>query len=405
MSDYANLGVSIFDKEFTLNCYPHIEALYQRDDILGFRADGMNFIFRHDYAREIMFDKSFIQGYDRDSEAEQREARYAELYPHRHKHFQHNFNSGSPNLKLKTLIVRFINDITEQVSFAESTAVASRLADGGRLDDYAEEIAVLPLRMFLATAGIPFSNDEASHLYGCGYRFLNSHANPADEIKVADADAAARDVWEFVDARYDAFPKNSLIAGFIRDAAELGLSRDDIIGNIASFFIIALANTLGVSSTYLLRNLIRFPEARAQLSANPALLQSEQTVIEFLRRDNHVKSMSRHATRAKQVGQFEITEGSNVYLFFPGINLDPHQWRNPLELDFSRQFSSANNMVFGGSIFSCIGRTLAIAFTRTMLEGFVRYLPERAYIIEEEIEMDGSWVVERIIRKMPIVLS
>ncbi len=405
MSNFIDLGVSFFDDEFTLNPYPFLEPLYERKDILGFRADDMNFLFRHDDAREVMFDKRFIQAYDRDGGAEQREARYATLYPHRHKHFQETFNTGTPNLQLKALIVRFINEITEQISFAGATSVFTRLADGGRLDHYAEEVAVLPLRVFLTTAGIPFTEEEAVHLYWCGYRFLNSHANPADEVKVADAEQAIKDVWTFVEDRYGAFPEDSLIARFVEDALALGVSRDCITSNIGGFFIIALANTLGVSSAYLLRNTIRFPAARTQLAASPELMDREDTIIEFLRRDNHVKSMSRHANEAKQINGFDIAQGDNVYLFFPGVNLDPNHWQNPLTLDFSRQYTSANHMVFGGSMFSCIGRKLAISFMQTMLQGFVRYLPETAEVLEDEIEMDGSWVVERIIRKMPIVLN
>jgi hypothetical protein len=45
---------------------------------------------------------------------------------------------------------------------------------------------------------------------------------------------------------------------------------------------------------------------------------------------------------------------------------------------------------------------LAIAFLRHLAKGFLRYLPDSVSVNDSEIELDGSWVAERIITKMPI---
>ncbi len=48
---------------------------------------------------------------------------------------------------------------------------------------------------------------------------------------------------------------------------------------------------------------------------------------------------------------------------------------------------------------------MGVAFLRHMAKGFLRYLPENASINDADIEMDGSWIAERIINRMPIDLG
>jgi hypothetical protein len=45
-----------------------------------------------------------------------------------------------------------------------------------------------------------------------------------------------------------------------------------------------------------------------------------------------------------------------------------------------------------------------LQFLRRLGQVFIRYLPDSAYVDDSEIEMDGSWVSERIITSMPIRL-
>ena len=100
-----------------------------------------------------------------------------------------------------------------------------------------------------------------------------------------------------------------------------------------------------------------------------------------------------------------LPRGEVVCLFFPGINMDHNHWASPLALDFNREFTGENNIVFGGSFYACIGRKLAMAFLSNIVDGFVRHLPSTATVRDEELVVDGSWMAERIISTMPIHLS
>jgi hypothetical protein len=42
---------------------------------------------------------------------------------------------------------------------------------------------------------------------------------------------------------------------------------------------------------------------------------------------------------------------------------------------------------------------------KNVARGFVEYLPDSARVVESEITVDGDWVSERVITKMPIELD
>jgi cytochrome P450 len=191
----------------------------------------------------------------------------------------------------------------------------------------------------------------------------------------------------------------------MKEGEALGINRETLIVNVSAFLIISLSNTAGISSAYLLRNLIHNPEVTKTLRENPQLLEQDSVIMEFLRRDNHVKALSRQAHEDFELGDHTLYKGESVNIFFPGVNLDPGHWESPLTIDINRQFTGENNIIFGGSMYMCIGKQLGIAFLKKVARGFVENLPDSEKIVESEITVDGDWVSERVITKMPIELD
>ena len=98
-------------------------------------------------------------------------------------------------------------------------------------------------------------------------------------------------------------------------------------------------------------------------------------------------------------------KGETVSLFFPGLNRDPGMWTNPNELDFSRDFNSQNNLIFGGSVHTCVGVRLSNTFMKYLLAGLLENMPNAIAVVEDEVAVDGSWLAERIITRMPILVG
>ncbi len=405
MEKFVELDVSFFDPDFTLSPHKYLADLYPRWDILGFKSEGMNFVFRFDEARTVMFSRNCAREPVASPELAEREARLAAQYPNRAKNFQLAYTYGMPDLDLKKLLRNHIGAVAESANFSGTEAVYQRLSSGGSLDNYIDDICTLPLRIMLTTSGLPFTEEQLPALYQAGFQFIKALDNFVDESPLADADTAVARVWDYLEEALPEADPDSLISRFMADGAALGIDREKLIVNIAAFLIISVSNTAGVSSAYLLRNLINNPPLRTTLRSNPDLLDQDNVIMEFLRRDNHVKALSRQVHEGFSLGDFSLEKGESVNLFYPGINLDPNHWDKPLEIDIQRNFTGENNIIFGGSMYLCIGKQLGIAFLKQMARGFVDHLPDTARVRESEIRVDGDWVSERVITHMPIDLT
>lgn len=402
---FVELGVSVFDPDFTLSPEKYLAELYDRSGVLGFHSEGMNFVFRFDEARQVMFSKHCAREPVANPEIAEREARMAQAYPNRAKNFQLAYTYGTPDLQLKKLLRKFIGDIAVQANFTVAEPIYARLARGGRLDNFVSDVATLPLRIMLNTSGLPYTESQLDALYRAGYDFVKALDNFVDETPLADADRAVAYVWDYLKNALEQAASDAPMRLLVEEGERLGISREKMIVNASAFLIISLSNTAGISSVYLLRNLIRFPAVREQLQREPELLSRDNVIIEFLRRDNQVKALSRQVHQDFDLGEFRMMKGESVNLFYPGVNLDPNHWDSPLEIRLDREFSGENNIIFGGAIYMCIGRELGIAFMRALAGGFIANLPDSARVVESEIEVDGDWVSERVITKMPIELD
>ncbi len=409
MDKFVDLGVSFFDEDFTLDPFPYLEDLYEREEILGFRADGMNFIFRFDQARQVIRSRSCGRQPLASDEIETRERIYAERYPNRAKNFRLSYatssEDGQPDVRIKKLLMDFLDEIAEVADFSGAKPIFDRLAAGGRIDNYIESIQTLPMRVMLETCGLPFTEKQLSDLNLASMAVIKGLDNFVDETPLRAADEGQALVWRYIEEHLDKTDPEAPIRQLFEKGRGLGIDDEKLKANIGSFLIVPLSNTAGISSGYLLRSLIRYPEVRRKLAKNPELIQDDKVITELLRRDNHVKALSRQVHEDFDLGSFPMRKGESIHLFFPGANLDPASWESPLTIDLNRKFTGANNVIFGGSAYICIGKKLGIEFLKHMTAGFVEHLPDRARVLEDEVEADGSWVAERIITKMPLMLG
>ena len=402
MSAFIDLSVSIFDPNFTLNPYPFLEELYPQEEVLGFSSEGMDFLFRHEDCKAVLKSPHCRREPLANPAYQLLEERYAKQYPNRSWEMRNNFSVGEVDVKLKSQLIRFLGNIQEAATFDAVDPIFQQLSAGKDLDNYVEQIATLPLQMILEVAGLPVDDDETRRIYNAGCTYLKSFENLEDETLIENCESAIVLLREFVDRRYSDLEPGTLIYDYVRGCKDCGLSDEKMKANIIGPILISASNTMGISSTFFLRNLIRYPQVREKIRDHPHLLDDDNVILEFLRRDNHVKALSRHTHDNVAIRQFEIPPGDSVCLFFPGANLDPNHWQNPLEIDFDRNLSQHNHIIFGGAKHVCIGKALAIAFLRHLAKGFLRYLPDSVSVNDSEIELDGSWVAERIITRMPI---
>lgn len=101
--------------------------------------------------------------------------------------------------------------------------------------------------------------------------------------------------------------------------------------------------------------LLNHPTELEKLRTEPYLI--ENAVEELLRYDSPTQASARWVSEDMEFGGKNLHRGDNVYLVFGAGNHDPDQYRNPDQLDITRQF--ARHLSFGYGIHFCLGAPLA----------------------------------------------
>jgi cytochrome P450 len=119
--------------------------------------------------------------------------------------------------------------------------------------------------------------------------------------------------------------------------------------------------------------LTQWPEERARLTAEPALIKT--AVEEFLRFESSNQLGNRITTKAAQVGGLSVPAGTPITLCIGAANRDPGQFPDPDRLDLGR--NPNRHLAFGSGPHQCAGMHLArlegrVAIAR-FLERFPRY--------------------------------
>lgn len=398
MSVFKDLGDIYFDKEFTLDPFPFLEDIYADSRLKGFHSCGMNFLIKHKDANTLLLEheKSGREPVMSD-DLIAREMRLAEKYPQRAFLFQH----GIVDVRAKAMLMKFIGQLVERIDFQSIAPVFSRLAVPGLHENYLEEIKTLPMRVLLDAWGLPYSEEVLEKLYYSGTTFVKSFDNYFDEEMIALGNEAERYVYEYSVEVVNNPPPNTLIAECILESRERGIDVKNTVGSLMTF-INSVGNTLAISTAYMLRNAIRYPAVIGRLRANPDLLARDSTVLEFLRRDNHVKSLSRQIHQPFDLNGLPVKPGEAFYLFYPGINLDPSHWSDPLRIDLDRNLDRDRHVIFGGSRYTCIGIRITLVYMKAVLAGIVSNLPANIRVLEDQLSIEDGWIAERVISCMPI---
>jgi hypothetical protein len=400
MTRFVPLGVSVFDTDFTLDPYPYLKDLYSQQDILGFHADGMNFCFRFEDCHELISAHSHVA---REPVATEETARqqqvFAQQYPTRAWHFHYSLT----DVKVKGLLNRYLLNLLDRVTLGDAEPVFSVLSTPGLHDDYLAEVRLLPMRMLLMAWGFSFTDEQLQRLYDTSIAMVKSFDNYEDVALLKEGEEGMAYNRDYVTEQFNKAPPGTLLYDFASESRAQGFDDNYSIASLVTF-VQSTPNTISVSTAFMLRNILRFGEAVKPLRDNPQLI-NDNVVMEFLRRDNHVKALSRQVHSGFALRGHQVEKGDSLYIFYPGINLDPDHWDKPLELNFQRQFTRDNHNIFGGSRYACIGSRIALKYFSAVLPGILANLSDSARIIEDEIEVDGNWVAERVITRLPILVQ
>lgn len=121
-----------------------------------------------------------------------------------------------------------------------------------------------------------------------------------------------------------------------------------------------------------LEALLRFPEERARLVADPGLINT--AVEEFLRYESSNQLGNRRAAADTEIGGVPVPAGTLITLCIGAANRDPERFADPERLDVGRQPN--RHLAFAGGAHMCAGMNLARMEGRIAIGRFLARFPE-----------------------------
>ncbi len=164
------------------------------------------------------------------------------------------------------------------------------------------------------------------------------------------------------------------LMSFLVDAEVNGqISADELLGSSMLLFVAGITTTSGLLSNSLL-HLDRFPDQRALIRADPALIPA--AIEELLRFDAPIQALARTATREIEIHDMAIPAGARVALLWASANRDERRWIDPDRLDITREMQ--RHVSFGDGIHHCLGAPLARLEAKIVFEELLQRIPEYA---------------------------
>jgi len=372
-------GVVVVDESFTDNPYPIYELLRAQRPVTRVRmamSPPIWLVTRYEDVRAGLADPRLAK----DAAKLARILRRAAGLPEDAVGFDmglhdHMLNSDEPkHTRLRKLVnkaftgraIGLLRPRIEAVATELVDAMAARLAAGEKSVDLVEEYAFpLPMTVICEILGVP---DDRRRAFGTWSHTMLSAASPHEHL------AATEEMGEYLDklvADKLANPGTDILSEILAPDEDADRLTHGEATAMASLLLVAghetTVNLIGNGVLALLRN----PEQRARLRANPELLPG--AVEEFLRLESPVNTGTiRFTDEEVTIGGTTIPAGEVVLLGIGSANRDPDQFERPDELDIGR--ATRGSIAFGHGIHYCLGAALAriegeIAF-RVLLDRF-----------------------------------
>jgi len=167
-------------------------------------------------------------------------------------------------------------------------------------------------------------------------------------------------------------PGEDLLSQFV--AAEIDGERltDREVLLTTTTLIMAGIESLGGFMAMFALNLADFPEARARLVQNPALVPD--AIEESLRFNTSAQRFRRCLTKDTELHGQTMRANDFVIFAYGSANRDERQFPNPDVYDISRK--PRGHLGFGGGVHACIGSALARTTVDVVFKAFLERIPE-----------------------------
>jgi cytochrome P450 len=277
--------------------------------------------------------------------------------------------------RLRALIQHaFMKRNLESVGPAVETYAAEcldALADRPQFDFVADFSSKVTTKSLFLLLGLPPGNDQEVRAKAV----LMVQSDPATRSKGPQHLAAYEWMTDYatrvIEQRKQS-PGEDLLSQLV--AAEIDGERlaDREVLLTTTTLIMAGIESLGSFLTMFALNLADFPDARARLVKEPALIPD--AIEESLRLNTSAQRFRRRLTQDTQLHGQTMRQGDFVILAYGSANRDERQFPNPDAYDITRK--TRGHLGFGGGVHACIGSALARMTVATVFKVFLERVPQ-----------------------------
>ena len=213
------------------------------------------------------------------------------------------------------------------------------------------------------------------------------HAPGGMEKRNADAyemGAAFTQLWQ---SKLGQEGGSDLISIMLRSDAMKEMSEAEFIGNMI-LLIVGGNDTTRNSMSGFVYGLNQFPEQRAKLEANPALISN--AVSELIRWQTPLAHMRRTVLEDTEVDGVQMKKGDKVVLWYLSANRDESVFEDGDSINVERE-NARRHLSFGYGIHRCVGARVAELQLTTLLEEMGKRRL-RANVLAEPSRVAASFV-------------
>ena len=215
-----------------------------------------------------------------------------------------------------------------------------------------------------------------THMYECGAYFQN--------------------LWN---SKVDKQPTPDLISMMIHSDAMAHMDQFEFIGNLI-LLIVGGNDTTRNSMSALAYGLDKFPDERAKLEADPALIPN--TVSEVIRWQTPLAHMRRTATQDTELMGRTIREGDKLALWYISANRDESVFGEDADVLKVDRANARRHLAFGHGIHRCVGARLAELQIGILLEEMAKRRM-RVNVLGEPTRVSACFV--HGYRKLPVEIG
>ncbi len=279
----------------------------------------------------------------------------------------HHYSRGVINLdppdhtRMRRLLQKtFLPRTLERLAVAIH-ATARELLDAaaarGRVDIVADLAYPLPVTVIAELLGVPRADREKFKRWSAIIMEFQAVPLPtADAILRSQVGIVElRDYLRDVARERRANPRDDVISELATLEVEGDrLAEDELLSTCVTLLVAGHETTTNLiaSATWLL---LRHPEQRERLRAEPALMAS--AVEEVLRFESPLHRVGRTALSDTEIAGTKIRKGETVFLLLAAANRDPAQFPKPDVFEIGR--TPNKHIAFGYGIHFCLGAALA----------------------------------------------